>query len=314
MNCQRLLVITVVFMLPAQAAAWNIPGHMLSGAIAYQILQRESPGTIPTLRSILQMHPWYESPWRGELGKLPQAQRDEFLFMLAARWADNIRRGDPAASRPGWHHIRLAFKPEGEPASVETKPPERENILTAIVANERIAARATDAQRRAIGLTWLFHLAGDVHEPLHTIALYTRAYPRGDRGGNEVCVRVAQNRTPIALHRLWDDLFTSSRNLRTIRNLATAMRSKFPKAALTELANTEPEMWAQESYEIAKKIAYQNGTLRSTPKGEAKDCREVTDAVVLPVGYAAAAREIADRRMILASYRLSELLKLVTEN
>jgi hypothetical protein len=27
---------------PLYALAWNIPGHMLSGAIAYQILQRES--------------------------------------------------------------------------------------------------------------------------------------------------------------------------------------------------------------------------------------------------------------------------------
>ena len=296
-------------MLPAQAAAWNIPGHMLSGAIAYQILQRESSATIPTVRSILQMHPWYEIPWRGELGKLPQTQRDEMLFMFAAGWADNIRRGDPAASRPAWHHIRLAFKPEGEPLNIETKPSERENILTAILTNERIAARATDPQQRAIGLAWLVHLVGDIHQPLRTIALYTREYPHGDRGGNEACVRVAQNRAPVTLRSLWDNLLTSSRNPRTIRNLATNMRSKFPKAALRKLASAEAETWAQESYEIAKKIAYQNGAMRGTPKGQHKDCRDVTDALVLPDGYLKIARQIANRRVMLAGYRLADLLQ-----
>jgi hypothetical protein len=32
--------------LPLPALAWNIPGHMLSGIIAYQVLQQENPQTI----------------------------------------------------------------------------------------------------------------------------------------------------------------------------------------------------------------------------------------------------------------------------
>jgi hypothetical protein len=38
----------------SNSSAWNLPGHMVSGAIAYQILQRENPSTIPTVRSILE--------------------------------------------------------------------------------------------------------------------------------------------------------------------------------------------------------------------------------------------------------------------
>jgi hypothetical protein len=53
--------------------------------------------------------------------------------------------------------------------------------------------------------------------------------------------------------------------------------------------------WAKESYEIATKIAYQNGALRETPKGKRRDCREVTDAAVLPNGYTAIAKKIPDR-------------------
>jgi len=77
---------------------------------------------------------------------------------------------------------------------------------------------------------------------------------------------------------------------------------------------TAAEAWAKESFEIATKIAYQNGALRGTPKGQRKDCREVTDAAVLPNGYANIARKIADRRMMLAGYRLADRLQLISAN
>jgi len=75
---------------------------------------------------------------------------------------------------------------------------------------------------------------------------------------------------------------------------------------------TALEAWAKESFEIAKKIAYQNGALHGTPKGNRRDCREVTDAAVLPDGYARVARKIADRRMILSGYRLADLLQRIS--
>jgi hypothetical protein len=46
-----------------------------------------------------------------------------------------------------------------------------------------------------------------------------------------------------------------------------------------------------------------------TPKGSAKDCREVRDANFLSRGYPARAKLIADRRVYLASYRLAEMLR-----
>jgi len=61
---------------PLYALAWNIPGHMLSGAIAYQILNQENSSAIPTVRSVLEKHPWYDSRWRAQLEKLPDTERD----------------------------------------------------------------------------------------------------------------------------------------------------------------------------------------------------------------------------------------------
>jgi hypothetical protein len=138
--------------------------------------------------------------------------------------------------------------------------------------------------------------------------LFSREYPHGDRGGGDFCVRVAQGRAALSLHRLWDGLITSSNNTRTLRNIAIELQSRFITSGLSELAVTAPDAWAKESFEIATKIAYQNGAFRGTPKGQQKDCRHVTDAAVLPNGYVAIARKIAHRRMMLAGYHLADLL------
>jgi hypothetical protein len=99
------VVLTAFIALPGQAVAWNIPGHMLNGAITFQILRRESAYTIEPVKTILESHPWYANQWQAQLEKLPSIDREEILFMLAARWADDIRTRDKAQHREAWHHI-----------------------------------------------------------------------------------------------------------------------------------------------------------------------------------------------------------------
>lgn len=132
----------------------------------------------------------------------------------------------------------------------------------------------------------------------------------GDRGGNEICVRVTQGEQPVDLHRFWDGVITSSSNLTRLRNEATALRNRqeFQRSQLTELANTDFGSWAKESFEIATKIAYRNGAPIGIPRGGAMDCTTLAAAPVLPKGYVFNASRIADRRMILAGYRLADLL------
>ena len=103
----------------------------------------------------------------------------------------------------------------------------------------RYACYGASEDIRAIALAWLFHLIGDIHQPLHTIQLFSREYPSGDRG-NEACVSIAQNRAALPLHRLWDGLITSSNNVRTFRNMGTEVERRFPRNSMTELATDEP--------------------------------------------------------------------------
>jgi hypothetical protein len=150
------------------------------------------------------------------------------------------------------------------------------------------------SRSRASSILW-----ATVHQPLHTAQLITVDYPKGDRGGNEICVRVTQGGQPMDLHRFWDGVITSSSNLTRLRNEAAALRNRqeFHRSQLTELANTGFESWAKESFEIATKFAYRNGGRIGIPKGGSMDCTMVASALVLPEGYVVSASWIAVGRL-----------------
>ena len=80
------------------------------------------------------------------------------------------------------------------------------------------------------------------------------------------------------------------------------------RSQLTELGSTDFKSWAKESFEIATKIAYRNDGKIGIPKGRNMDCTMVAAAPVLPTGYVISASRIANRRIILAGYRLADLL------
>ena len=191
--------------------------------------------------------------------------------MQAARWADDIRTTDRQQRREQWHYINWPFNPQGQPLGVQRRDPDPVNILTAMAENERVMKKESNPERRAIALAWLFHLVGDIHQPLHAAQLFTVDYPKGDRGGNDICVRVRQEGQPMDLHRFWDSVITSSQNLTRLRNEATALRTRqeFQRSQLTELASTAFGSWAKESFEIAAKIAYRNSGRIGVPKGGA---------------------------------------------
>jgi S1/P1 Nuclease len=140
-----------------------------------------------------------------------------------------------------------------------------------------------------------------IHQPIHSVQLFNIHYPNGDRGGNEICVRVMETGQPMDLHRFWDGVIISSSNLTRLRNDATALRNRqeFQRSQLTELVSTGFDSWAKESFELATKIAYRNDGPIGIPRGGNMDCTMVTAAPVLPVDYVVSASRIADRRMTL---------------
>jgi len=86
--------------------------------------------------------------------------------------------------------------------------------------------------------------------------LFTVDYPKGDRGGNEICIRVTQTGQSMDLHRFWDGAISSSQNLTRLRNEATALRTRqeFQQSQLTELASNDFKSWAKESFRLRRRL------------------------------------------------------------
>ena len=63
---------------------------------------------------------------------------------------------------------------------------------------------------KAIMITWLFHVLGDIHQPLHSTNLFSqKLFPTGDRGGNSIRTQRREN-----LHSLWDGFLGGKIKLR----------------------------------------------------------------------------------------------------
>jgi hypothetical protein len=156
-----------------------------------------------------------------------------------------------------------------------------------------------------VALCWIFHLIGDVHQPLHTVALFTTQFPapEGDRGGTRFYIRVKSTTSTISLHEFWDDLIQGSERFQSVRNRATELRLRpnHARAQLPELQETNFEQWAkQESFNLAKDHTYRNGQLQGS--------RDRDNGEVLPGDYIATVKPLAERRMVLAGYRLADVL------
>lgn len=56
---------------------------------------------------------------------------------------------------------------------------------------------------RALFARYLIHMVGDIHQPLHSVALYNKTYPHGDAGGNLLHLKLL-NGTLSNFHSFWD--------------------------------------------------------------------------------------------------------------
>jgi hypothetical protein len=306
---RRLLSVLFLFLLltqaPLTALAWNKPGHMAVAAIAYRELKDADPQALKRAIALLKQHPFYEDVWKPAIEDLNVNDPDKeglYLFMWAARWPDDIR-DDPDLHCELCHFINFPFKPPGQPNSIQTQQPAQENVISAFQRNVGILQSNSSPAVRAMALSWILHLVGDVHQPLHTTALFTTKFSHGDRGGTIFFIRVQPTSSTISLHKLWDGFILGSDRFQSVNSKATELRSRpeFRRSALGELSETNFSKWASvESFNAAKRIAYRDGQLQGSNSS--------SNGVALPSDYVAGAKPVAERRAVVAGYRLSDLL------
>lgn len=304
------ILIAVVALCPSVANAWSEGGHHLIGLVAYHLLD---DGQKAAFQGMLAQHPRFTEDFAVP-GNVATA--DRWRAGRAGYWPD-VARSQPAFNRPNWHWEDAVTLVVGDREGVRlprhvTKLPRGANLQTedlhasqAIALCQRVLNDASQpAADRAIALCWLGHLVGDSHQPCHAGSLYAaKAFPTGDRGGNEVSTAQRRN-----LHALWDGLLgggysetSENRRFADIVNDAELM-ARGEKAA----EKMDPLDWLEESRLASTKVVYTTevlGPVRAVAEGRA----ESMPTIQVSPEYLQTGGRMATLRACQAGWRLSKV-------
>ena len=306
-----LCVAVVLFTRPA--AAWNDKGHMAVAFVAYQQL---TPVVRERVDRLVRMNPYYRR-WLAMIpSTVPAGERNLAVFMIAATWADQIKSdpsyrddGTQGGNRPGgalssrnlgyadtfrhkyWHFVDIPFSGAAG-AHLPSIPVPNAQDRIALFLSVLASPTAADALK-SYDLTWLLHIVGDIHQPLHAATRVTPGHFDGDNGGNSVhiCEDTACRMT-TNLHSVWDGLLGFQEDVAS----AMAAARRLPAAPADRVRVVDPPQWVQESFALARSEVYQ------TP------VRADLGPYTLTPAYQTHARQIGEARVALAGARLAAVL------
>jgi hypothetical protein len=285
----------------APAHGWTRPGHMVTAAIAYDEIARLHPAALDEIGRILDAHP-DRGPFQVAMDRTTGDERRRRMFLECARWPDDARQ--TAYDHPSWHAALSPVK-EGGGKNQKAEGAPYGQAFEAFALNFRTLSDASVAPgERAVALCWVLHLAGDIHQPLHTAQMVSRAFPDGDRGGGLYYVRDPLEGAPISLHWLWDDAVHRQGEVATVDAKTAAITRTFPRSSLKELQTaTTPAhfpVWAQtESFPLAVSLAYREGFPAAI---------SAESAGAAPPDYWRDVQAASERRIAIAGYRMADLV------
>lgn len=180
---------------------------------------------------------------------LPQPTKDAVLAELgstspqdAATWMDDMRVGEEYDYMKPWHYIQITKGESYQPGSGN-------NIITALNrAFSDIRDRRGDERRRRQALMILFHLIGDLHEPLNV------GYAT-DNSGYTVAVNCDGVHTN--LHHVWDVDIINLQNIST----KGCLGYNLPQSEVKSMQVGSFADWLGESRQLLPQVYAFSGTL-----------------------------------------------------
>ena len=280
------------------AFAWRSQGHMATGLIAYDRLAARDPSAIAAIDALMAQHPDH-AHFDSALAGLTGDERERRLFALMARWPDDIR-GTPF-DHPDWHHqLRVVI---GWGVLRGARFGEADHAF------RRNLALLRDPQagpaKRAIALCWLFHITGDMHQPLHAGHRMDGRFPLTDYAGTKGWIRRSANAKPETLHHFWDTAADRAEDDLAGATTIAAAAEADPPIIEEQSADwvAAYRSWVRESEQAAADPAY--------PDAMDADPRRPEKAGVLSPDYVARARGLSEKRIGQAGERLADLLAAV---
>lgn len=267
-------IITSLFLsFPIIATAWNAMGHMVVASVAYQQLKPHAKAAVDDMVKVFhQEYPEINS------------------FEQMAYWLDTVR-DQKIMMFTHWHYIDNSLSLDGTPTQnlIDT-----DNAVWAIKnMNAVLQNKQANPYERARFLAFYVHVTGDLHQPMHTVTLFSANHANGDRGGNDF--RVIYHGEQKNLHSLWDSgvgQYDNTVNVNEARTIATHQMNLYPATYFGYAVHeTEPSGWSDEGEKRAKELAY------NTTEGQS-----VSDS------YVSQGQQTAAQATTLAGYRLAEVL------
>lgn len=327
------LILTFFLLSSSPIWAWNDTGHRLVALVAWDRLSVSGQERIVTH---LRAHPRFAEDFRmpEEVARADESSRARWIFAHAAVWPDIVKGFEGELrqtwNNSSWHYINLPYYlTDADRKELDPDLPTnlervwdpnvhgagRLNVIQSIARSRHVLTEGdTSSSDRGLAISWLLHTVGDLHQPLHSTALFTsRRFRRGDAGGNGIMVVGAED-----LHAVWDDLIPDVGTLAEHDALVYRLTSDegVTRQATTGATMLDTEDWLSESHDLAIEVAYNDLVLDTVAANEAvyDPSKSWRDQPYLPEvqfsdRYLARARRVAVRRIVLAGHRLAAVLK-----
>jgi len=173
----RFLIVAVALLLSYPAFSWSVIGHRVVGEIAQNHLSRQA---------------------KKELKKIIGKE----TLAWWSNWPDFIKSDTAWNHASQWHYVDLPGHMGKEAFISDMKKLPGENLYTQIKAMmAQLKDKSLSIEQRRIALSFLVHLVGDMHQPLHVGR-------EEDQGGNKITVYWFNEKTN--LHSVWDSYFIES--------------------------------------------------------------------------------------------------------
>jgi hypothetical protein len=296
-----LVVCALLLAAPASALAWHDTGHMVVAQVAYLRLTPAAKARVDSLlvtpqgrRPLIFLCAGYYTPETCEKTYDP---------VEIAVWMDDFRGDSLNDEYAPWHYIDLRPIFDGTPERTNVGA-EPENVMSRIYWATNVLRKGTGSNKRdAETLGFLYHLVGDVHQPLHAATRYSAANPNGDAGGNGFRIQMPPEAHISNLHAFWDAAagafgFVSPKRpldpagKANILSIAQGVMKEFPAESVPEWNDLDPHTWVIESNTLARQVVYRNVKEGETPSK----------------AYTDEAQRLSRKRLALAGYRMAGLL------
>jgi hypothetical protein len=277
LHCAALLLVFFA----TTVRGWDCVGHMLTTMIALNL----SPDNV---RSTYQ--PLFEA-MEARYENLSVAEE-------VACWPDDARSFTDEYAP--WHYQDTCYSPFNYTCGA----PQGDLFVALAAAQAKVMDTSLPVDMRGFWLSFIVHLVGDAHQPLHLCTFFNSTFPTGDLGGNSFYIKY-QNKTE-RLHSWCDEaadgelsshlvrpIAANASLLQNMRNVAAQLQARFPVTA-AEANDLSQADWLSEALNICAKDCYLGGTMLS--------------GSVVNDTYITNLRTVLLRRIVVGGTRLAKIL------